>query len=117
MAAIYVALCFSFNTLAKPSKIEFSRELDALTQALESVHPNPWRYQRKQAFRDLLTRDPNLLNTYPVGPLLTISRALKSLDKMNQDSVTGINLMQQPRAWRRLPITLARFEMPNQVSS
>ena len=95
---------------AKPSKIEFSRELDALSQALESVHPNPWRLQREQAFRDLLTSNPSILDSYPLGPWLTISRAISSLDGNNQDSVTGINLIKQRRIWQRLPLTLGRFD-------
>lgn len=105
-----VLLLVSLALQAKPSKIEFSRELGALTQALESVHPNPWRVLPKQAFRDRLTKNPNLLDGYPFSPWFTISRALNALDRNNQDTVTGINLLRQSRTWKRLPLTFARFE-------
>lgn len=107
--AVVMLFC-SVTTSAKPTKIEYSRELDTMVRALESIHPNPWRKILTQAFRDQLTRDPNILTSYPFGPWLSISRALKSLDRQQQDSVTGINLLQQESVWRLLPFTFARFD-------
>ncbi len=95
---------------AKPSKIEYSRELEFLSRALDADHPKPWRNRSQQAFRENLTRDPDILDGYPFAPWLSISTALLTLDEDQRDSVTGINLLHQNRSWLLLPITFAMFE-------
>jgi len=89
---------------AKPTPLSFHSDLNYLVRALETYHPNPWQNRKRRAFRQDLTDNPNILNSYPVGPILKISRALSKLDGKQQDSVTGLNLFQQNVAWQLLPV-------------
>ena len=89
---------------AKPTPLSFHSDLNYLVSALETYHPNPWQSRKRQGFRQDLTYNPEILNTYPVGPMLNISRSLKKLDNKQQDAVTGLNLFEQQVAWKMLPI-------------
>ena len=106
----FASIVLTFASISKPTAVQFSQDLNSLVHLLDSVHPKPWRHQIKQQFRDRLTKNPGLLSTYPIGPWLTISRALNGLDPKQQDSVTGVNLLKQEHTWSLLPITFGAFE-------
>ncbi|NNJ72021.1 MAG: hypothetical protein HKP09_02440, partial [Enterobacterales bacterium] len=95
---------------AKPTPLSFHSDLNYLVRALETYHPNPWQNRKRRAFRQDLTANPNILNSYPLGPILKISRALSKLDSKQQDSVTGLNLFQQNVAWQLLPVEFVIIE-------
>lgn len=108
---ILVVVLFEATQLyAKPSPLKYHHDLNYLISNLDTYHPNPWRRTVKRAFRERLTRNPEILNSWPVGPLVNISRALKSLDPYAQDMATRINLFEQPIIWNLLPVEFGLFE-------